>query len=364
MAAHSWYVVPFLFLGLTGYRVAVAEAEPQAVSPSAATTVAKATDTQAATAESPQARLPDAKAGSLWVQSTDGTFHEVPIERLSDSARAHIETLAKMRTIDDAAIESDRIQVTLRGLCINKPAPAPPKPGGSEEVASSVYSTRTDETTQLTLMVTSPKQQIVSMDRRASKIAQFTDDLGTDLNRGPYNLSFEAGKGHGGHQSSVQVTFFQTPAPRATRLTLKGNLVLLCVSGEKTIERVFDTSNKETQILLGKTEIALTIRQVGGQVTTADNKTIDIHTTQIQLQSKDPMDFIRSIEFFGPDGKQRRPHGSFGSGGGKFASPGSTTYTEYYNLPERLDSWKVKISYYENNESVIVPVDIEAGLGF
>ncbi len=92
--------------------------------------------------------------------------------------------------------------------------------------------------TALTLRLSTDKTPIVSVDPIASRLSRFADDKGTDLlDRDPVGLpsTLHALVAKNGHTCSLTLRSKQSPTPGAVRLVVRGELVVRCGEGEKTV---------------------------------------------------------------------------------------------------------------------------------
>ena len=305
-----------------------------------------------------EAELAKAKNGSLWVRGKDGVLREVSLDQLSEPGRGYVEKLAQARSVDGDAKGSDPIHVRLLELKVKKPVPTPPQPVTQ---TGAVYP---QELPLINLQFTfsAPGRTVIGLDEDASRILQFTDNLGTNLQE-KARCRFEASSLFNRREETISVYSNQAPAPGATKVWLRANLFFRCAQGSKTFEKQVQFSKPESEISLGKAKIELSTN-INKESYTVDGQAVTIHIREVKLESKEPIDFIRSIEFFGKDGKKIEPQGSFGGSCRGTTKSFSNSYHKTYRLLGNFDAVRVKIVYLDKTEQIVVPVDIETGIGF
>jgi hypothetical protein len=239
------------------------------------------------------------------------------------------------------------VTVELVGLEITKPAPEKNE-GGVRMISG-------NEGVRLKLRLIDPSNSIVSIDQKASKIASFKDDKGTDLMREKGGFGpdpFSAHKFGEEALSEVEIQQPGVPAKGATKLQLKGELVVIRASGETTVEQKNLALKKDGKITVGP--VPLTIDSV-------EDSGFGEMKLSVTLTTNKSMDAIKKIEFADAGGKaieqQNMGSGSFGFGG-------QTTYQRTVGLAKKLDKATVRITHYGKQEAVKVPLELEFGVGF
>ncbi len=195
---------------------------------------------------------------------------------------------------------------------------------------------------------------IIRVDNGASKLLSFTDGKGTDFSKqkekkfgqGWLNRFPKIAKD--GHSCIVNVRSDQLPKTDAREIVLKANIVLTCGSGQKTA-RVENVALKpETTFNVG----SMTIRIVKvGKPDWGDAK------LNVEFSTKQNLANIKSLDFLGPDGQKIKTHGSSSS------RMGSRIFRKSYNLDKKVDTVTLVVTYFDKVESVVVPIDIRAGIG-
>lgn len=209
-----------------------------------------------------------------------------------------------------------------------------------------------DAGTTLRVLFTLPGQKIISLDEKASKFTKFTDDKGTDLRGG------ESGFGHfpehsEDHQKMViDLRGGALPAAGATKIILQANIAFLCGSDPKT-ETQKDIAIKDgTKVEVGG--VAFTFDEVRVSKEDAQKMTFTLKTDQFPGA-------ITKTEFMGVDGKPL--NAELGMSGSMGAEGGKTTYMAEYTIP-KTDAVNIQFTYFSKVQTVTVPVNVEAGVGF
>jgi hypothetical protein len=253
-----------------------------------------------------------------------------------------------------------------------------PIPGSSGMGRAGTYSG-----TSLAFWVTYPQGRIIGFDPKASRVESFTDDKGTDLSE-PYNQPFSWSRfgpfKDAGYSTQdgrlVEVGGDTTPARGAAKIAFKATLVVLCASGEKTVEQKDLSVKTGGKINIGS--LAVTVQQ-SREESWARQYKMAISLTAIQPRPTstipafnkiapapvatldDPLTSIKEVAFFGPDGEEIR---TISSGSSIRHESGETTSTRTYALAEKADVLTVRVTYFGKVEAVKVPLSVETGVGF
>jgi hypothetical protein len=216
------------------------------------------------------------------------------------------------------------------------------------------YPTRT-ASTRLTVLVNCPGKQVLSVDP-SSKVKELRDDKGTDLTKAAkaragglpllgYTPTFTQAE-IARDRSSVLASVFAgiSPARGATRIHLKGDLVLVCGTGEKTtdardLEIKMDAQAKLGEFTLKVTQTKGLLPGTGGSITVLS-----------------PAPTIKSVNIKATDGKPVEVTTGFSYGFGK-------NWTSTFLLKRAVQNVKVSITYFSRQEKVTVGVDTSLGLG-
>lgn len=214
-------------------------------------------------------------------------------------------------------------------LNVNNPPKDSPK-----EIVSPAY-------TGAYLLIQVPGKHIVTIDTAATKLA-LADDKGTDLGaKSPLpGNAFAADKSK--EQARLYVLGSKAPATGATRVRVKGELVLLCGTGEKT-------ATAEKFAIKDKEKVA--VGPAAFEVVTAKDKM----TVTLKAESGS----VKSVAFTDAEGKALAAGGALNlsTAGGKIGQ------TATFTLPAKTETVGIKVVYYEKVEPVKLPVDTDTGVG-
>lgn len=214
-------------------------------------------------------------------------------------------------------------------LNVNNPPKDAPK-----EIVSPAY-------TGAYLFIQVPGKHILAIDAGATKLA-LTDDKGTDLAApktlpGP-SIPTDPSK----QQARLYVLGSKAPAVGATRVRVKGELVLLCGTAEKTA-----TAEKFAVRDKGKVEVGPAAVEVA---VVKDRPTLIMKAAPAS---------VKSVLFTDADGKPLGVGGTINLG----APGGKITQTATFLLPVKAETVGIKVTYYEKVEAVKLPVDTDTGVG-
>lgn len=260
-------------------------------------------------------------------------------------------------TAENSPTDSSTKKVQLLSLRVGKAMPKDAKPA----------TTSGPEGTELQILVSDPQKQIIGFDDDASRLLRFDDDQGTRLlksddedTRGfpvfsPATISSDR------HHCAIFVHSHKTPAPGVVKIFLKGNLVLRCAHGEKSIEQKNISLKKGGIIHLGNQQI-----NISKKAATAINFGFGFGDAKppqmsVTFNSPSPLDIIKKVEFFSSNGKAIK-HQNTGDESMSFG--GITCYSLNFGLEQKADAVTIKVTYYEKVEEVTVPVVLETGVGF
>jgi hypothetical protein len=209
--------------------------------------------------------------------------------------------------------------------------------------------------TALRALLTVPDKQVLTIDAKASTLTSMTDDKGTDLTKAknpggfvpPWIEDFDTRITKDKKHLMMRMTVPGTPAPGATKINLKANLVVLCGISEKTVEE------KNTELKVDKNV------KIGSLILSTEKGFGDNFTNVLFTCEDAPR--IKSVTFLDKDGQALRSN----SGGihPNFA-PGRTDWICRYTIESKVDRVTVRVIYYEKMEKVNVPVDLQLTVGF
>lgn len=197
-------------------------------------------------------------------------------------------------------------------------------------------------------------KNLIEVDADASKLNSFTDDAGTDLKKADrYNRWLGSFPRFSEDTRSVVIEIQTTGTPKrgAKAITVDAEVVLLAGEDEQT----------ETKDLELKAGEKIAIGPVKAELKSVSTRAWGKSKMSITLESQQSFAAIKKIAFLGADGKEL---GHSDMGKGSYSSMGGPrTYTHSYGLHEKVDTVKVKVTYYAKVEKVTVPVSITFGAG-
>jgi hypothetical protein len=227
------------------------------------------------------------------------------------------------------AAEPGAPSVKAYALNVNNPPANAPK-----EIVSPPY-------TGAYLFVQVPGRHILALDARETNLA-LTDDKGTDL-AAPKTLTGPAiPTDKTKEQARLYVLGSKAPAAGATRVRVKGELVLLCGTGEKTA-----TAEK----VAVKDGEKVTVGPAAFEVVVVKDK--------LSLVFKAESPAVKSVTFTGADGKPLAVPGTINLG----TPAGKIGQTATFTLPAKTETVGIKVVHYEKVEPLKLPVDTDTGVG-
>ena len=246
-------------------------------------------------------------------------------------------------------IEDDgRTRVELVGLGVIKPLAA-------DEQKQSLTGRRTG--TALTVKVTRRDKHWLGLDQGASQLVAFTDDRGTELVSDSARtlrtwIDGQTWVSDDGRTCVFEVLAMRTPAPRARQVKLKAKIGLKFGRNAMTAEQADLRLVKDSRLKAGPADMKITGVQRG------DKTTIFTFTTKKQPER------IGRLQFFDDDGKEYETKVLEKTIVGFM---GETYYDWTYALktdkPRRIDSVTARVLYFSKVQTIVVPVDISAGVG-
>ncbi len=210
---------------------------------------------------------------------------------------------------------------------------------------------RDRSTTQIRAVLHLPGKSMVGIDVGESTITSIADDQGTDLLAADRNgatplIAKDAQISMGGRLCGVAFSTAKTPAAGATRVRVKGTLVVLVGKGEKRFER------DNVALRLGLELPAGTLKFTG----------TGSFSGTLTYTGKQP---VKDLTLFNEAGKEiTLPQTAHLKGvplGGKGKS--EQHFRGHFPLPSGLSRANVRVTYFEAVEKVTVPIDLEIGVG-
>jgi hypothetical protein len=207
----------------------------------------------------------------------------------------------------------------------------------------------TADSVHLSFAVSHPEKYLLDIDPNKSTVSQFTDDKGTSLSGTTlFSKSIfsrtNTSKDHRAFLISVSSNGI-APARGATKVTVKGTLVLICGKDEKTTEAVPVTLKAKTEVKKGDFTIMVTREKSFG----------DLGAT-LKVTSKRA---ITGIVAKDADGNVIEPF-----------FPLSPYYHPFYKrwsceavLKKQVKEAKISVTWFSKEEKVEVPVDVSMGVG-
>jgi hypothetical protein len=195
-----------------------------------------------------------------------------------------------------------------------------------------------------------PDRYVVGLDYPACKLDSASDDLGTNLLDDPQKSAIKAQPFwpdyRGGQVSGPYfLTVVKTPgwpAKGAGKIRLKGSVIALCGTKEKTVEV------KDVPFQAG-------IKTPVGPATFGLDPFQGPQETIVQVKSPLP---IKSVSFLNANGNALPQFGSVLE-----LNVGKVEYTGLYHIQGKVNGATVRFTYFEDKERVMVPLDVEVGLG-
>jgi hypothetical protein len=204
--------------------------------------------------------------------------------------------------------------------------------------------------TNLSVQVTYPGKQLLGVDP-SSSVAEFRDDKNTSLlpRKGTPKPTFRLARVSKDHGSLVAVvSSTEAPARGATRLRLKGSLVLRCGLGEKTAE------GKEVELKAG---LGVKVGDFTVLVGLNPGFGSNLAPGDLPLDILAPAPVIKCVTATGPGGTAVEVEGEpvpFGDG---------KSWRYAFALKKPPKRAKIAIQYFSKEEKVTVPVDLTVGVG-
>lgn len=216
------------------------------------------------------------------------------------------------------------------------------------------------EGTSVTLLVSHPGKTILNLDENKSHLTSFTDDKKTDLlkakprpknqgivfNFGPVNGSpFRVENRPDSPFCWVKLVGPNLPAPGASKIIVKGQLVLTCAAAEKTVEHKNVALTNGTKIKVGSIPITV----IAGQPDAG-----------FALEVDGSISVLKSVTFFDADGKEMKGRSTATS---SYAVGNTPRSSRGYALEKPVAKVTMRVTYVET-EDLIVPIDLAVGVGF
>jgi len=244
-------------------------------------------------------------------------------------------------------------KVEVVGLSLEK------APAGQQAGPTIRFGQMITDGTSVTLLVTHPSKTIIGLDAKKSRLTSFADDKKANLlkakprskNQGAvFNIGGDDGSPlkaenqPGGHSCLIKVVGPTLPAPGASKITLKGNLVLSCAASEMTVEHKNVALTNGTKINAGTIHMTVIAGPRGAG---------------FALEMDQPLSAIKSIAFFDADGKELK---SRSNGTSSYTVGNMTRTSQSYSLDKPVAKATIRVTYFDS-ESLSVPIDLTVGVG-
>lgn len=232
------------------------------------------------------------------------------------------------------------------GIAVTRPDPA-------EDERPGLARDRGVNTT-LTAQLQLPGRIILAVDPTQCAVDRFTDDRNTNLYDAPQvRLSFArvTATAPPAHGKAIRVTFRAPghPAAGATKLRVKGEVGVVVGKDEKTVER------KDVSVRKGVDLGAGTLKALDSGLAR------DVAPTGVKYTGTRPLKRLALVDRAGEEVEAvRNPFTEARTAGA--AAKGE--FSMLYSWPRAApDPCTVRATYFDRVELVVVPVDLEAGLG-
>jgi hypothetical protein len=205
-----------------------------------------------------------------------------------------------------------------------------------------------DRGTRVVVRVEVPGRQLLNIDTKASKVESFTDDKNTDLTvapaGGPPTKLLEVERGAIRTRPS-ELTFHAPacPAGGATKVRIKGSLIVVVGKDEKDVEKKDFAGDAD----LG---FGTVTEQKGG-----------FGGGTVAYEGDKP---LKSVSVTDADGKTVACTLSAGNPFGKAAKQSAYRYTIRPNERGTTLRGTLRVKYFDGTEEITIPVDLEVGPGF
>jgi hypothetical protein len=289
--------------------------------------------------------------GKVTLKKPDGKTVSMALDKLSAADQKLAKELAAKG--EPAAGETSAAKVELISLAVAKGL------GERSRTLQFFGAVHEEGSTSLVFLVNAGEQHFVGFNGAASKIVSFKDDRGTDLNAKPlpgadFGLMkpFDAMIASDGKVCVATVNASGTPAAGSIKIAFDGELAIRCGKDETSAEQKDVALEAGSKIDVGPTPLVVEAVQ--------DQDFGDVKF-MVTLNSSKPRDAIKAIEFLDADGTVIE---SESMGGGSFGFGDEMTYQTNHGLKTKVDKVTVRVTFYANVETILVPVKIETGVGF
>ena len=218
--------------------------------------------------------------------------------------------------------------------------------------------------TEINFLLARKDRFFVRMDEKASKITMLVDDKGKKLSRkkkrwGHSDFGAFPKIGADGRTLRFSVTTDKTPTPGASRVHVKGNVLIHCGAKEKTASQKNVAFRKGTRIFVGP--LAGTITQAGkpkkrgggsfaGWVSEKSKFAVAIKSTG------DAFSKVKTLTFVGADGKVLKSKRT------STMTMGDVVEREY-GFEKKIRTATIEVTYYGKMAKLAIPIDHKVSVG-
>jgi hypothetical protein len=199
--------------------------------------------------------------------------------------------------------------------------------------------------TSISLQVVAADRQILGVDP-SSTISEFKDNKGNSLLSTGFSKTKFSGNAFfhkAGNAMVVSVSSNVSPAKGASKILLKGHLVVKCGVDEKTTEEKEVELKLNTEAKTG--DFTLKVTQEKGFAGSG---------AQFTVTPAGPI--LKTVKFKDADGKAVEVTLWGSNSAGK-------SWTQTFSLKKEITNGKFAVTYFSKEEKVTVPVDVEVGVG-
>jgi len=223
------------------------------------------------------------------------------------------------------------------------------------------------EGASLAVLVHVPDGGLISFDKKASKLAQFVDDKGTNLlqpvrKAGRSRFQFGSGRPVFGpfpkiskdaKAAMMEISAGRVPAKGASKLTAKGTFVFKRATAKKTATHKNVALKPGAKIKAGPASFEVT--KVGKPKWSMGGAKF-----AVTLKTTQDLSMIAKIRFQDAAGKEIKARLGSTTTMGMF---GARTVTREYHLSKKLDRATVVVEYWQDMQTVKVPFSVTASVG-
>jgi len=208
----------------------------------------------------------------------------------------------------------------------------------------------------LEVAVRAPGKPLLAVDEEKSRLVRFVDDKGTDLAKSASKGFFywvSKRSDFGDEPKDACILELRTkglPAKAAGRIEVEAEVAMRSASGSE---------DKEQKVKLKK-GAKITCGPVPMFLSSVDKSDFGDSEVTVQVSANEPMDAVREIEFLDAAGE---PMKTESMGSSSFGFGGKKTYSRAFGLPAKPKSVTVRVTYFAQVETVVIPIKLSLGMG-